>query len=244
LKILYFIVNCNIFRVFFDFSISVNLNNAQSKSVVLNISSKMFDFLFFFFLRVIKSIKKSAKRQYSAIRNNKNNSTNILLKITNKIVFNKSINIDILEETNVENQSITNRNSNKIQINNSSQNNTYYNENNEIDKFSLSQVRKYFLSSQICKYFLLSQICKFFLLLLICKSFLSLQVCKFFLSLLVRKSFLSQKIFQLNLSSVSKYSNLSTDLVSAVVYKNLVAKYKTNVAYNNLFFVDIEETIY
>jgi len=243
-KILHFIVNCNIFYIFFDFSISVDLNNAQSKSVVLDISSKTFDFLFYFFLRVIKFIKRSAKRQRSAIRNNKNNSANILLKVTNEIAFDKSINIDILEEANAENQSITNRNSNKIQINNSSQNNTYYNENNEVDKFLSSQVRKSFSLLQICKSFLLSQIRKSFSSSLVRKFFLSPQVRKFSLSLLVCKSFSSQKISQLNSSNISKRSNLSTDSVSAVVYKNLVAEYKTNFAYSNLFFVDIEKTTY
>jgi len=230
---------------------SVDLNNAQSKSVVLDINSKMFDFLSYLFLRAIKFIKRSAKRQRSAIRNNRNNPTDILLKITNKIAFDKSINIDILEEADAENQPITNRNSNKVQINNSSQNNAHYNENNKVDKFlslqvreffSLSQVCKLFSSPQVCKFSSLSQVREFFSLSLVCKSFLSPQVRKSSSSSLVRKSSSSQKISQLNSSSVSKCSNLSTDSVSAVVHKNLVAEYKANFAYNNLFFVDIEKT--
>jgi len=218
------------------------LNNAQSKSAVLDISSKTFDFSSYFFLRVIKFIKRSAKRQRYVIRNNKNNPTNILLKITDEIAFDKSINIDILKEADAENQSIANRNSNKIQINNSSQNNTHYNENNKVDKFSLSQVRKSSPLPQVCKFFLLSQVRKSFSLSLVRKFSPPSQVCKSFLSLLVRKSSSLQKISQLNLSSVSKRSNLSTDSVFTVVYKNLVAEYKANFAYNNLFFVNIEET--
>jgi len=39
--------------------------------------------------------------------------------MTNEIAFDKSINIDILEETNAKNQSITNGNSNEVQMNDS-----------------------------------------------------------------------------------------------------------------------------
>jgi len=234
-EILYFTVNCNIFCIFFEFSISVDLNTAQNNSAVLDFRSKIFDFLFYYFLQVIKSIKRSAKRRRSVIRNNENKPANNLLDITDKIAFEKSINIDLLEKeiANIVNQSIANRNSNKVQIIDSSRDNTYYNNNNKI--------REFFPPLQVCKYFLSLQVRKSFLLSQVYESFLS-QLCKFFLLLQICKSSLLQEISRLNLSSFSEYFNLL--IYSVLDAKNLVAEYKTNIAYSNLFFVDVEDTKY
>jgi len=93
----------------------------------------------------------------------------------------------------------------------------------QVYKFSSSQVRKSYLLSQVRKFFL-SQVCKFFLLLQVCKSFLS------------------QEISRLNSLNFSEYFNLST--YSVLNIKNFVAEYKANIAYDNLFFVNIENTKY
>jgi len=138
----HFTVNCDIFRAFFGFSMSVDLNAAQSKPAVLGISSKTFDFSSHLSSRAMKSTKRPAKRQRPAIRNNWNNPAGALLGVTDETASDEPMNIDILEEADAENQPVADGNPNEIQMNDPSQGNAHHDENNEVNEPPPPQVRE------------------------------------------------------------------------------------------------------
>jgi len=219
----HFTVNCDIFRAFFGFSMSVDLNDAQSKPAVLGISSKTFDFSSHLSSRAMKSTKRPAKRQRPAIRNNGNNPAGALLGVTDETASDEPMNIDILEEADAENQPVADGNPNEVQMNDPSQGNAHHDENNEVDEPPPPQVREPPPPPQVRE------------------PPPPPQVREPPPPPLVREPPPSQEISQLNPPSASKRPNPPTDSVSAVVHKNLVAEYKANFAYGNLFFVDAEE---
>ena len=138
----HFTVNCDIFRAFFGFSMSVVLNAAQSKPAVLGISSKTFDFSPHLSSRAMKSTKRPAKRQRPAIRNNGNNPAGALLGVTDETASDEPMNIDVLEEAVAENQPVADGNPNEVRMTDPSQGNAHHDENNEVDESPPPQVRE------------------------------------------------------------------------------------------------------
>lgn len=222
----HFTVNCDIFRAFFGFTMSVDLNAVQSKPAVLGFSSKTFDFSSHHSSRATKSTKRPARRLRPTMANTGNSSAGGLLGATDETAFDEPMDIDLIEEEDADavNQPVPHVNPNEAQMNDPSQGNAQPDDNNEAREPPPPQVREPPPPPPQVR-----------------EPSPPPQVREPPPPPQVYEPSPSQEVSQLNLSSASKRSNPPTDSESGVVYKNLVAEYEANCAPDNLFFVDAEE---
>ena len=95
-RLIHFAINCDIFRVFFDFNLSIDLNNVRNNLILMRLKEFNF-FQFYRFSRIVKFNKNNAKHLFIVKNKNKNS---IIQR------FNKFMNVNFLQNNLNKNKNI------------------------------------------------------------------------------------------------------------------------------------------